>query len=60
MIEIENIIIKRNKIDLNRTSTCMFVLIAAVFMNITMTLQKELRKLITMTFQNTNLIELYV
>ena len=59
MIEIENIINKRKKINLNRISTCMFALIAAVSMNTTMTLQKELRKLITMTFQNTNLKKLH-
>jgi len=59
MIEIENIIAKRNKTGLSQTSTYMFALIAAVSMNITMTLQKELRKLITMTFQNTNLKKLH-
>ena len=59
MIEIENIINKRKKIDLNRISTCMFALIVAVSMNTTTALQKELRKLIMMTFQGLNLKKLH-
>ena len=59
MIEIENIINKRKKIDLNRISKCMFALIAAVSMNTTMTLQKELRKLIMMISQGINLKKLH-